>query len=159
MKFTAPEFENKELWELIPGETRGLFYEKKGAAQGELHSAVLVGGAAKKDGMLAGMIEHYKHRKAPARGKTMKLFGVRVVKWWHLENDEASTARVVCSGIGCVYCKPGIVKVEFEFDTKGVGDTMWVSSVRVRVSESDHTMFKVVLERDSPKEEGKVRLG
>ncbi len=160
MKFAVPEFEDKEHWELLVAETRGLFYHKKEGADVELHAAAVFGGSGKNDGMLVGSIEQYryKHKTVRARGKIMKIFGVRMVKRWGLEGEDPLTMCVVWSGKLWEFCKPGVVKVEYEFDTKDAGSAEWVFRSRVRVSENNHQIFNVIIERDAKDKEGKVRL-
>jgi hypothetical protein len=151
--FKVPEFEvDTEHWELVAPESRGLFYHKNGD-KGELHIAAIIGGSGKNDGMLVGTMERYRYKHSDPKmigryGKMMKIFGVRIEKWWGLDPEDLPAKPfpmcIVWSGRGWVFCKPGIVKIEFEFDTKGAGagDAMWAWRARIRVSESDHTIFK-----------------
>lgn len=160
MKFVVPEFEDdKKNWELqrFKDGPRGLFCHKAEAGPELLVASV---GNPPSQSLHIGTMDYYKYRSdghIRAHGKVLKIFGVRIEKWWGLE-DEDYAMRVVWSGKQWEYCKPEVVKVTYSVERKGEGASAWANLVRIVVSESNHPIFSVIIERDGKDKEGKVRL-
>lgn len=163
--FKVPEFDDDEKWELKDGErgVTGAFFDPDGKPprliERPLNSATA--------GQLIGIFEQYRWKpgarsKHPAvrnaGGKVLKIFGVRIMKWWGLGGEEPR-ARVVWSGKCWVWCPSPVMalrsEVELKDDEKG---GKYVHRFRMHVidAQSAKRIFFVTLERNGEKEEGKI---
>lgn len=158
MTITIPRFEDKMMWNEDIKRCESVYHDEGRRAQEVIAVSVIAKDLP--NGEMVGAIEYYIGVNGVLAGKLLVLFGVPVIKWWGLVDEESNWGlqAVRTSDGGWRYCHKSEAVVRFVFEYRQLEHKKKPCVVRAHVHDTEtmKEIFSVRIQRGEGKEVGRI---